>query len=214
MQISSIVLGMHDTRAGNPDHDELFQVASEQAGYFTAAQARRCGFSWALLAYHSKRGRFLRIRQGLYRLRDYPSSPREDVMAAWLTVGADVAVVSHESALDLHGLSNVIPEVVHLTVPRSKRYRPTTPGVAIHTSTRSFGAGDVTVVDGMKVTTPVRSIVDAAEAGTAPEQIVAAVHQALERGSGTEQQLLHVARQGGVRVARLIQEAIEEVSTP
>lgn len=201
---------MHDTNTDRPDHDRLFEIASGQGGYFTAAQARRCGFSWALLAYHSKRGRFLRIRQGLYRLRDYPSSPREDVMAAWLTTGRDVAAVTHESALDLHGLSSAIPETVHLTVPRSGRYRAASPGVALHTSTRSFGAGELTMVDGIRVTTPVRSIVDAAEAGTAPEQITAAVNQALARGMTTEKQLLDVARQAGSRVARLIQEAIEQ----
>ncbi len=203
---------MHDIKAERPDHDGLFQFATGQAGYFTAAQARRYGFSWALLSYHSTRGRFLRIRQGLYRLRDYPSSPREDVMAVWLAAGPDVAVVSHESALDLHGLSNVIPEAVHLTIPRSKRFRPASPGAAIHTSTRSFGGGDLTVVDGVRVTTPARSITDAAEAGTAPEQIIAAVHQALKRGMTTENQLLDAARQGGVRVVRLIQEAIEQIS--
>lgn len=93
-----------------PNHEELFQIASGQGGYFTAGQARSCGFSWALLAYHSKRGRFLRVRQGLYRLHAYPSSPREEVMAAWLAAGSDAAVVSHESALDRHGLSNVVPE--------------------------------------------------------------------------------------------------------
>lgn len=203
---------MHDTNTGRPDHDRLFEIASEQGGYFIAAQARRCGFSWALLAYHSKRGRFLRIRQGLYRLRDYPSSPREDVMAAWLTTGPDVAAVTHESALDLHGLSSVVPEAVHLTVPRSRRYRLASPGVVLHTSIRSFGAGDLTVVDGIRVTSPVRSIVDAAEGGTAPEQIMVAVRQALERGMTTENQLLDVARQAGGRVARLIQEAIEQAS--
>jgi predicted transcriptional regulator of viral defense system len=202
---------MHDKRSDRPDHERLFQIASGQGGYFTAAQARGCGFSWALLAYHSKRGRFLRIQQGLYRLRAYPSSPREDVMAAWLAAGSDVAVVSHESALDLHGLSNVIPEVVHLTVPRSKRYRSTSPGVAIHTSTRSFGAEDLTVVGGIRVTTAARSIIDSAETGTAPEQIMEAVHQALERGMTTENQLLGAARQNGGRVAQLIQHAIEQV---
>jgi predicted transcriptional regulator of viral defense system len=205
---------MHDKESGRPDHDTLFQIASGQGGYFTAAQARDCGFSWALLAYHSKRGRFLRIQQGLYRLRDYPSSPREEVMAAWLAAGSDVAVVSHESALDLHGLSDVIPEVVHLTVPRSKRYRPASPGVAVHTSTRSPGAKDISVVDGIRVTTPARSIIDAAEAGTAPEQIIAAAHQALERGMTTENQLLGAARQNGARVAQLIEHAIEQVRAP
>jgi predicted transcriptional regulator of viral defense system len=135
-------------------------------------------------------------------------------MAAWLAAGSDVAVVSHESALDLHGLSGVIPEVVHLTIPRSKRYRTAAPDVAIHTSTRSFGAEDLTVVDGIRVTTAARSIIDSAEAGTAPEQIIAAVDQALERGMTTENQLLGAARQNGGRVAQLIEHAIEQVRAP
>lgn len=201
---------MHDTKSNRPDHDRLFEIASGQGGYFTAAQARSCGFSWALLAYHSKRGRFIRVQPGLYRLHAYPSSPREEVMAAWLAAGSDVAVVSHESALDLHKLSDVVPEVVHLAVPRSKRYRPTSPGVAIHTSMRSFAADDVMIMDGIRVTTPARSIADSAEAGTAPDQIIKAVNHALERGSATKKQLLAAARRNGGRVVRLVERAIEQ----
>lgn len=200
---------MHDTRSDRPNHEELFQIASGQGGYFTAGQARSCGFSWALLAYHSKRGRFLRVRHGLYRLNAYPSSPREEVMAAWLAAGSETAVVSHESALDLHGLSDVVPEAVHLTVPRSKRYRRASPGVVIHTSTRSFNVAEVTVRDGIQVTSPARSIVDAAEAGTAPEHINIAVNQALDRGMATANQLLVAARRNGGRVVSIIERAIE-----
>jgi predicted transcriptional regulator of viral defense system len=111
---------MQGTPSG-PDRAQLFEVASEQGGYFTAEQARACGYSWALLSHHVKSGRFIRLRRGLYRYREYPSSPREDVLAAWLAVGKDRAVVSHESALDLLDLSDVIPDTAHLTVPRSRR---------------------------------------------------------------------------------------------
>jgi hypothetical protein len=89
---------MHDNSkndGSNPSYTRLFEVASEQSGYFTAVQARACGFSRALLAYHAKSGRFLRVRQGLYRFCQYPGSPREDVIAAWLATGREVAVVSH-----------------------------------------------------------------------------------------------------------------------
>ncbi|MCL4466976.1 MAG: type IV toxin-antitoxin system AbiEi family antitoxin domain-containing protein [Chloroflexi bacterium] len=85
--------------ATRPDRTCLFHIASGQAGYFTTEQARACGYSFALLSHRVKSGRFSRVRRGLYRLREYPSSPREDVLAAWLAVGKDVAVVSHESAL-------------------------------------------------------------------------------------------------------------------
>lgn len=168
------------------------------------------GFSKALLAHHAKSGRFLRVQQGLYRLREYPSSPREDVIAAWLATGREVTVVSHDSALDILGLSDVVPEVVHLTVPRERRYRSGSPGVAIHTTTRRLGKSDVVVRDGIRVTEPARSIVDAAEAGTAPEQIVAAVGQALDRGMATEIKLLGVAITRGGRVERLVRRVLEE----
>src|SRR5438132_5150504 len=198
---------MHDDNgngAGRPSRARLFELASEQGGYFTAAQAGTCGFSKALLAHHAKSGRFLRVRQGLYRFREYPSSPREDVVAAWLATGKEVAAVSHESALDILGLSDAVPEVVHLTVPRAKRFRSASPGVAIHTTTRRLGNSDVVVREGIRLTSASRSIVDAAEAGTATEQIVAAIGQALDRGMATKSKLLAHAKVRGGRVERLV----------
>jgi predicted transcriptional regulator of viral defense system len=190
--------------------DRLFEIASEQGGYFTVAQAHACGYSRALLAHHAKSGRFIRIRQGLYRFREYPTSPREEVIAAWLAAGKETAIVSHESALDLLGLSDVVPEVVNLTVPRSKRYRTGTVGVAIHTTTRRIDRSEVLTREGVRVTGPVRSIIDSAQAGAAPEQIEAAVRQALDRGLANRPKLLRAAKQRGGRVERLIRQALEE----
>lgn len=203
---------MNDTDVpARPDHGRLFDVASEQGGYFTAAQAGECGFSKPLLAHHARAaGRFIRVRHGLYRLREYPSSPREDVIAAWLTADRNVAVVSHESALDLLDLSDVVPSTVHLTVPRSKRYRRRMPGTVIHTTTRPPGPGEVVVRDGIRVTSAERSIVDAAEVGTAPEQVARAVTQALERGITTESRLLAAAHARSRRVERVVRKALQE----
>jgi predicted transcriptional regulator of viral defense system len=202
---------MRDAHAESPapDHRRLFETASEQAGYFTAAQAEECGISRPLLSHHSRAGgRFLRVSRGLYRIRDYPPSPREDVIAAWLAVGRDVAVVSHESALDLLDLSDVVPDAVHLTVPRASRHRRRTPGVVIHTTTRPLHGKDVAVRDGIRVTSAERSIADAAQAGTSPDQIVTAVSQAVERGATTPSRLLTVARERGERVERLLRQAL------
>jgi predicted transcriptional regulator of viral defense system len=119
-------------------------------------------------------------------------------------------VVSHESALELLGLSEVVPEAVHVAVPRSKRYRPGAPGVKVHTTTREITVTDVVIRDGMRVTSPVRSIVDAAETGMAPEQVLAAVTQAVDRGMATEPQLLAAAGERGGRVERLVRRALED----
>src|SRR5215218_8190838 len=107
-----------------PDLEGLFQLASEQRGYFTTAQAADYGYSRALLAHHAKTGTFQRIYTGVYRFRDYPSTPREELAAAWLAVGKDIAVVSHESALELWELGDLIPDAVHLTVSRNRRNLP------------------------------------------------------------------------------------------
>jgi predicted transcriptional regulator of viral defense system len=142
----------------------------------------------------------------------YPSSPREDVIAAWLATGKE-AVVSHESALDMLGLSDVVPNVVDLTVPRARRYRSASQRVAIHTTTRPLGKSDIVIRDGIRLTAPVRSIVDAAEAGTAPEQILAAVDHALDRGMATESKLVAAAKARGGRVERLVQQGIDRRRT-
>jgi len=202
---------MGDISRDKPDSACLFAIAAGQHGYFTAAQARMCGFAWDLLTYHTQHGRFLRLRRGLYRLRDYPSSPREEVVAAWLAVGKELAVVSHESALDLLGLSDVIPDAVHLTLPRAKRHLPNLPGVTIHTTTRPLLPADITIRDGIRLTAAARTIVDAAEAGTAPEQIERAAIQAVERGLLTAPQLRHHAGQRNRRVARLVADALDAV---
>lgn len=191
-----------------PDRRRLFEVASEQGGYFSTDQARSCGYSWALLSHHVKAGGFIRVRRGLYRFREYPSSPREYVLAAWLAVGKDTAVVSHESALDLLGLSDVIPGAVHLTVPRSRRNLPSLNGVKVHTTVRPLGVDDRVVRDGMAVTSATRSILDAAEAGTAPEQIHKAIREAIGRGMATTHRLKRDAAERSRRVAAVVEDAL------
>ena len=187
-----------------PDRELLFQLATEQRGYFTSAQARELGYSRALLAYHAKTGTLLRIYPGVYRFRDYPSSPREEIVPAWLTVGKDIAVVSHESALELWGLSDIIPDGVHLTVPRSRRSLPKLPGVTIHTTTRAPGPGDVRSYEGLRVTSPTRTILDVADADAAPDQIGLALFQTLERGWASREAIHAEASQRGIRTARAI----------
>jgi hypothetical protein len=64
------------------------------------------------------------------------------------------------------------------------------------------------VRDGIAITSATRSILAAAETGTAPEQIEMAVIQAVERGLATPRQLRQDAVARGRRVATLIEEAL------
>ncbi|MHB8510377.1 MAG: type IV toxin-antitoxin system AbiEi family antitoxin domain-containing protein [Candidatus Dormibacteria bacterium] len=182
-------------------------MASTQAGYFTAVQARGCGYSHALLAHHAATGRFIRAHRGLYRLRRYPSSSREEVVAAWLAMG-EGAVVSQESALELLRLSDVIPDAIHLTVPRGRRSHRGLVGTRAHTTTSMPGLDQVTVRDGMPVTSPARTILDVAQVGGAPDQVATAIRQAIQRGLVTPEQLLAGAAVHSSRVERLVRNAL------
>lgn len=198
---------MNDKPVTQPDHEALFQTASGQAGYFTTEQAAADGFSSALLTHHTKTGRFLRVGRGLYRLRDYPSEPGEQIVAAWLRQGQG-AVVSHESALELLGLSDVIADQVHVTVRRERRRLVPQPGVRIHTTTHPLADADVISRHGVRLTAPARTIADVAAAGMAPDQVLAAVSEALRRGLTTPALLRGAASSRGHRVQRLVEAAL------
>jgi len=209
MYTSSKIGYMHDSR-DTPDVRGLFALSSEQAGYFTSAQAHVHGYSPQLLSYHADRGRFERVRRGLYRLRDYPSSPREEVMAAWLAAGKESAVVSHESALEVLGLSDVAPTTIHLLIPRGRRWVHALPGVTVHTTADDLAPDDIVTRQGMRLTAPVRTILDVADSGTAPEQVIMAVRQARERGMIVAGRLRQEAERRDRRVRGLIDRALEE----
>ncbi|SRR5258708_24591688 len=194
-----------------PNETCLTEAASGQAGYFTTAQARSCGYSWALLSHHAATGRFVRARRGLYRLRDYPSSPYEEVMAAWLAAGPG-AVVSHESALDLLGVGDTIPDHIHITVPRSRRGSRLPRGVAVHTSEEALTTQDTVVRSGMRVTGPVRTIIDVTRAGLGPDHVSKAIRQAIDRGIATQDELRMAANLQGGRVWRVVRDAFADTS--
>jgi predicted transcriptional regulator of viral defense system len=141
----------------------LYELAEDQAGYFTAAQARAAGLPQVRLAQLYKRGDVERVSRGVYRLTRYPVSPLGQYMAAalWPQVRRpDVqAVVSHESALAIYGLSNASPAKVHVTVPAQLRIRRAAPPhVVLHHA--HLDPKDVQRVEGVPVTVPARAIRD------------------------------------------------------
>ena len=159
----------------------LYALAEEQAGYFTAAQARSAGLHQVRLAQLHRGGDIERVTRGVYRLTRYPVSPLAHYMEAvlWPQVRrADAqGVISHESALAIYGLSDVSPARIHVTLPPSLRIRRAVPKqLALHYA--QLDPQDVQRVDGVPVTTPARAIRDAHESHLGP----ALVRQAIEDG--------------------------------
>jgi predicted transcriptional regulator of viral defense system len=161
----------------------LQALAVVQGGYFTAKQALEAGYSYSHLAYHLKSSNFERAGQGLYRLPGVPLSEHDDLvqLALWSRDRRDIpqAVASHETALALHSLSEIIPPSIHLTVPR---------GVVLHKA--RLAPPDVEEREGFRVTTPLCTLLDVAAATTVSrEQLAKAVADALERGLVRQSQL-------------------------
>jgi predicted transcriptional regulator of viral defense system len=87
----------------------------------------------------------------------------------------DVAgVISHQSALTIHELSDVNPARIHMTLPTAVRLRRDVPKVlVIHYA--DLNAIDVERVQGVPVTTPARSIRDAHAAHLGNDLIAQAI---------------------------------------
>ena len=182
-----------------PDQDKLYRIAEPQGGYFTSAQAAQAGFSRKLLWYHQKTGKLLRTAHGVYRLEHFPASPFEDLFVAWLRCGPKSAI-SHQSALTVYDLSDVIPSETHVTVPRTASRRRA--GIRLHTN--RLHARDVVKREGVPVTSVPRTIADVARAGASEDHVAQAIRDALERGLTNRHALLTEARRRGGRGARLI----------
>jgi len=179
-----------------PTRSELYAVAERQAGYFTAAQTREAGYSRASQHYHQKVGNWRREGHGIYRLERFPRTEGEHYVRLMLwssdRAGRVQAALSHESALQAYELSDVMPASIHLTVP--KGFRKQSPaGVELHR--QDLEASDVTERDGYRITTPLRTLLDAAASNLSAEHLAAAVQDALGQGL-VRKRLLEEALEG------------------
>lgn len=173
----------------------LATLAHDQGGYFTAKQAMQAGYGYKHLDYHETAGNFERVDHGLYRLPTVPPGEHDDLirLTFWSRNQKDEpqAVVSHESALVLHDLTELLPDRIHLTVPPKFRKRPPR-GCVLHKGL--LPPDDVEERVGFRVTTPFRTLVDAAKVGVSQEQLEKAVREALSRGLVRRSKLIEAVR--------------------
>lgn len=184
---------------GNPDYDALYKIVEDQGGYFTAAQARSVGFSWERLSNNVKSDQFERVFRGVYRFVKFPSSRYEDLFIAWLRAGPE-SVISHESALSVYGLSDIIPSEIHVIVPRTASRR----GKGIKYHINKLEDYEVTRREGLPVTTLPRTIADISRSGVPEEQVVMAIRDGIEKGLISFEMLRIEADKRGGRFDRIL----------
>lgn len=181
----------------------LQRLAFGQSGFFTAAQALNLGYSYQAQRYHVVCGNWLRIDRGLFRLPDWPGAAF-DPYVRWTLWSRGRGVVSHESALSVHELSDLDPRHIHLTVPPG--FRASDSAVVVHATV--LDQADVEQYEGFRVTTPRRTLVDIAASDIAQEHVDRAVAEALEQGLTTARRLRESADAHGDRATARIERAL------
>lgn len=158
----------------------LHDLALEQYGYVTAADARQLGIDVHRLIRMVTSGSVERVGWGLYRFPDIPATALDQLMEATLWP-RNQGVLSHDTALDLYELSDVNPAKIHVTVPKRLRLRRRQPAVyAIHP--RDLPGADITVYENLRVVTPRRAIEDGISRHLGPEVIAQAIATARRQG--------------------------------
>jgi predicted transcriptional regulator of viral defense system len=188
-----------------PDFTHLYKIAEAQAGYFTARQAHEVGYSRERLSDLTRRDQFIRVQRGIYRLSHFPASRFEDLFIAHLRTGPN-SVISHDSALAVYDLSDVMPSETHVIMSRTGSRRRD--GLRLHTN--KIDIDEVTRREGLPVTTPSRTIADVIANGLDRDLVRQAVEEALRKGLTTRAQLLEQADRREGRVKKIIQEFLEE----
>ena len=160
----------------------LYDVAEGQQGFFTTKQAKAAGFAENTHPYHVQAGNWIREHRGIYRLSRFPRGERPDLMlwSLWARNRAEAreGVYSHQTALGLYDLTDVMPSKLHMTVPRTFRRNSEIPRVLVlHFA--DVPQHDIGIARGVRVTTPMRTILDLVEGG---EVRAATLRQALEEG--------------------------------
>jgi predicted transcriptional regulator of viral defense system len=197
----------------------LYDLAAHQGGFFTARQAREAGYEDNVHPYHVRSRNWIREARGVYRLSQFPLPSRPDLMVwqLWSRNRQDEpqGVFSHVTALSLHELSDLMPAKLHMTVPPGFRRMAAIPEVLqLHHS--RLADRDVQTIDGVRVTTPLRTLLDVIAEGTiAEELLVQAVDEAFRRGAITRSQMesARVSTRARQRIDRVLKQIADDGST-
>ena len=106
-----------------------------QSGVVSRGQARAAGFTDKAIAWRLRSGTWQRIHRGAYATFTGAPSREGTLWAAVLCVGPG-AVLSHQTAAEVHGLTDKPSTWIHISVPAGKhpRHDRNIRGVVIHRS--------------------------------------------------------------------------------
>lgn len=172
---------------------KLFEIADCQQGYFTSRQAERCGFHRSHFQRYLNSKEWIKELRGIYRLAFYPVTERPELVkwSLWSQNrnGEPQGVWSHDTALDIYDLCDVMPAKMHMTVP--KHFRRTAPIPSIlRLHYEDLKSHEFRKQQGYCLTTPQKTLCDIALNGKLSEDLITqAIREALRRGLVLEEEL-------------------------
>lgn len=156
-------------------YNRLAEIAADNYGYVTTGQAEEIEINPDRLLELARRGQMERRGTALYRLPLIPPTPLDPYREATLWPRGTEATISHETALDLYGLSDVNPAKIHISVPRAHRPRRKVPAqYRLHRE--DLRDDEVTAYEGIPIVTPAKAIRQTRRLGPA------LLRQAIEEG--------------------------------
>ncbi len=133
----------------------IARLAGRQRGYVTRAQLLSLGLGPDAVVYRIRMGRLIRVHAGVYAVGHAPLSSPDRAYAAVLACGPG-AVLSHGTAASLWGVDKRWRTPFEVTVPSARRR----PGIRIHRT--RLHRRDIRRHDGIRVTSPARTVLDIA----------------------------------------------------
>jgi Transcriptional regulator, AbiEi antitoxin len=116
----------------------LRNLARRQSGVVSRSQALRAGLSPGMIRFRVASGRWRQLHPGIYATFTGPPGRSARLWAVVLLSGPG-AVLSHETAAELHGLTDRPAQDIHVTVPGQRRGKAIE-GVSVYRSARAVQA--------------------------------------------------------------------------
>ncbi len=101
-------------------YEEIFEIAADNHGLITSAQAREAGITNNELVQYARRGRVTKVGHGLYQLARWVPERNDAYAWAVMSVGPD-AVLYGESVIAMLGLAPTNPARTFVAAPRRCR---------------------------------------------------------------------------------------------
>ena len=116
----------------------LRYLAQRQRGVVSRSQAMRAGLSPGMIKFRVRSGQWQKLHPGVYATFTGVPGRGARLWAAVLSAGPGAAL-SHQTAAELHGLTDSPTNPIHVTVPR-QRHVVAVSGVSLHRSARAVEA--------------------------------------------------------------------------